>query len=577
MVRFSSPWRPGILVACGAVLVLTAWLGVRAYQVRSHLEHAKATLATFGSVSSVLDGTTTLDAAMRRAVADVDAARSASDDPIWRAAAAVPLAGRSFAMVRDLAHVSADMLDRVGPSTVRAAQLLAGRKLVDHGQVDLPLLGLLRPSVSAAAAGATAARQRLAGVSTRYVPGFLSGQRDALARQVGRLAAGLSSAATVMELAPPMLGRDGPRRYFVAVMNEAESRAAGGFVGAYAVLRAQDGRISRERVGTDIDFRDATAPVVDLGPEFARNYDAYYARTHWSALGVSPHWPYTSRVAAGLLAAQGGGIVDGVIGLDPLSMADILGATGPTTVDGRTIGAANVADFILRDEYRQFPTTEDPVRKGILGDLAGGVFQHVIDGATSPTLLVKALAHAGSSGHLLLYSAHANEEAALHGLAVAGELPEEPGAFLSLITQNAAGNKIDSYLRRQVVYSRPAPHRGLVVVTLTNLVPPGVPPIVTLRLDRPSTPPVYGETRLLVTVYCSVHAAVIDMTVNGKPAPFVPGTERGHGTGTLLVSVRPGHPTVLVAGVTDPGGSVTYREQPLSVPDRVTLPVVARS
>ncbi len=569
-------WRRRCAVGTALVVVLLGWLAVRAVQIQGHLSEARATLTGLSGLSNSLGGGPAVDQSVRTAMVEADGARAASDDPVWRLAAAVPVAGRGFAMARDLAHITAALLHATVPQVLDAEGLLAGHRLVDQGQVNLTLLTLIRSPLEQASVGTADARRRAARVSTRFVPGFLSRQKDVLLHGIDTVSGGLDSAVTTLRLAPPMLGRDGPRRYFVAVMNEAESRASGGFIGAYAILRVADGRITKERVGTDVDFRNSPSPVVELGAEFARNYDGFYARRHWSALGVSPHWPYTSRVLAGLLAAQGGGPVDGVIGLDPLSMADILGATGPVTFGGRILDAGNVASFVLRDEYFEFHD-HDIERKRILADLAGAIFQHVVDGAAPPAALARALAHAATTGHLLLFSAHPQEEAVLHGMRIAGELTNQPGAFLAVATQNAAGNKMDSYLRRGVEYVRPRAGQGRLVLTLTNLVPKNAPKVILQRLDAPTTPQVYGETRVLVTVYCSVHALVTEMSVNGLPAPFEPGTENGHGTARLLVAVRPGHPTVLVASMTDPGGALYYRPQPLASPEVLRLHVPTRS
>ena len=559
-----------VLLALGA-----AWLGLRVYQVRSHLLAARADLERIIHPGAGRTDLPDLTGPVRAADAEVTAARSAAHDPVWRAVSAVPVLGRSFVLIRQLTDITADVVHQTGPAALAAERTLLDHRLVAHGQVDLTQLQAAQGPIGAATGAVASAQGRIATLSTRYVPGYVAGQRDVLAAVLTRASAGLSSVSAAVHLAPPMLGRDGPRRYFVAVMNQAESRAAGGFVGAYAILRAEGGRLVRERSGTDVDFHNPSRPVLDLGTEFAQNYDAYHARRRWAALGASPHWPYTARLASAMLAAQGGGPVDGVIGVDPLSMADLLGATGPAVLGSRTIGAGNVASFVFRDEYIEFEG-RDVERKQILGGLAGAVFQRVVDAPARPAALVRALAHAVASGHLLLYSAHEDEQRLLHGRRLAGELPSEPGSFLSVITQNAAGNKLDSFLRRRVAYSRPAAGLGRVVVTLSDLAPPHLPPVFTARSDNPLTPPGPGETRLIVTIYCSVGAHVRTVRLDGVQVSFTPGTEIGHGTATLLVPVAPHRPAVLVADVTDPGGPLQYRAQALAVPDQVRLDVPAR-
>lgn len=66
---------------------------------------------------------------------------------------------------------------------------------------------------------------------------------------------------------PSMLGADGPRRYVAVFENTAEARGTGGLPGAFAVLRAERGRLSFEHFGNDTELSGAHADV-DLGAEF---------------------------------------------------------------------------------------------------------------------------------------------------------------------------------------------------------------------------------------------------------------------------------------------------------------------
>src|SRR5450759_4381838 len=306
-----------------------------------------------------------------------------------------------------------------------------------------------------------------------------------------------------LKMAPNMLGATGPRRYFLAVQNNAEVRGTGGLVGAYAVLRIDRGSISLDAVGTDRDFRTGTVPLADLGPDYAERYGTG-GPTLWSAAGLSPDWPSAGTVMARLWEAQGGGHLDGVIGLDPRAIAGLLSVTGPVTVQGRRIASANVADFVMRDEYVEsdVPQTE---RKDVLADLALALYQRVVAGGYATVAMGRALGSAAAGGHLQVMSTNPVEQAVLQPMRVSGALPAVPGVFLDVVMNNAAGNKVDYYLRRKVSYVRTGSRAGRLTVTLTNTVDPrAVPPIVTGRLDEPTIPGDPGQTRLLLSLYVGV-------------------------------------------------------------------------
>jgi len=563
--------RRGWLALAAALLLLAVWLAVRGYQITAHLQAARGDLARVST--SQLDSLPEASAAAR---GDVAAAKSAADDPVWRLAAAVPVAGRSFAVARDATQASTILVEEALPAAARAAQRLRGAPVLTAGTVDLAALGALQPDVDTAAAAAERAATAASATPEGLLPGPLRKLRADLVGQTQKLAGGLSSARTAVALAPGMLGANGPRRYFLAVQNNAETRGTGGLIGAYAVLRADAGRISRERVGTNLDFQTAPAPVVDLGPEFSARYDRDGGRVYWSSAVLTPDWPSASAVMAGLWEAQGGGRIDGVIGVDPLAMADVLAATGPVTVAGRAVDAATVVDFVTRKEYAQFQD-DDAKRKQVLSQLAAGLFDQVVAGRSSTTALLQALAKAGGTGHLQIWSSVPAEQQALMPLRGAGALTPDPGAYLQVVMNNAAGNKADVYVRRRVGYERRADGTAQVSVQLTNSVDPtAVPPVVIGRTDNPRTPVEPGATRFIVTIYVGVGQQVGSVQVNGQPMPAQFGSEKGHGAATFQVEVAPSAPTVITAEVSDPGGELVYRQQPLVVNDSLELQVPFR-
>ena len=59
------------------------------------------------------------------------------------------------------------------------------------------------------------------------------------------------SADLAAHIAPAMLGQGGTQRYFVAFQKEAEPRGSGGLPGAFAIVRADHGKLTFERFETD--------------------------------------------------------------------------------------------------------------------------------------------------------------------------------------------------------------------------------------------------------------------------------------------------------------------------------------
>jgi hypothetical protein len=557
--------RVGVVVASTAVIA--GWLGIRAEQVRSHLLAARSSLALLQNSESAAD-----PAAVRRASAtagrEVGAARAATRDPVWRVAGAVPVLGRTFTAAADLTEVADALVRGALPPLVAASEAASARPPVQHGRVDLAQLEQIDLYVSRAATSLHRLSGQAAAVPRRGLPGVVLRRRDEFVAQVQDLDRGISSAAAALDVAPGMLGAAGPRRYLVVVQNNAESRATGGLIGAYAVVRADHGRLTRERVGTNDDLHSAAHPVVDLGPDFAARYDQYASRRDWRAAGMTPDWPSAAAILTGLAKAQGGGVMDGVIGVDAPGMAEILKATGPATIGDRSLGPGDVADFVLRDEYTVY--ADNAHRKAALAQLAAALFDSVTSGRASSSALATSFARAASSGHLQVASSHPTEEALLRRHRVGGALPSGPGGFVEVVTQNASGNKLDFYLRRSVEYQPTAPGTARLSVTINNTVtrPESLPPVVVGRLD-PDPQHALGETKLILTLYAGVGRRFHRILVAGQAVPAEFGTEGGHGYVSVSVLVRPGSPLRVDADVDDPGGPVIYRQQPLVVDDRL--------
>lgn len=567
------------LVLLFVLLLLSgAWLGFRALQVRGALQEAQSVL------TSAVDGAAggdveALRGAQRSASADVETARRAVDDPLWRVAGFVPVAGRSFTVTRDATLVVEQVVDGVLPPLLDSGSALKQRDLLSNGRVDLALLGTLVSGVDQAERAARGAQRDSQRIRGGFLPGAIAEGRAELVTGVDRLAASMATARAVLDLAPAMLGSQEPRRYFLAVQNNTEVRGTGGLVGAYAILRAEQGQLSLERAGTNSDFQNfvPAQPAVDLGPEFADLYDRFLSRRFWPAAVITPDWPSASAIMAALWEKQGGGRIDGVVGVDPLAMAEILAVTGPAQLSGQTIGADNVVDFIMRDEYALF-ANDNEARKEVLGALATVLYQKVSAGGFATEDMAKALGRAGGSGHLQIWQSRGAEQAVLGSLRAAGALPDKPGAYLQVVSNNGAANKMDYYIRRKVSYVRTAPGKATVTVELTNTLSEDVPRVVTFREDKPPYAVEPRQTRQLLGIYVGQGQEVGRVSVDGQEQGPYRGSEKGHGVAIVPVEIRTSRPTVIVAEVSDPGGILTYRQQPLVVPDtlELSLPTVIR-
>ena len=569
-----------VVAALVLILVPAVWLGVRSRQVVSAATSLTATAGQLRTDATALD---------LRAVAhdfttlkeQTAALRSSTGDPIWGLATVLPVVGDRATAARRLGAISddlataaaplADLLPRFDPTTFRAS----------GGRIDLAALTALGPVVTTLATAADRAAADLAGIATA---GLTAAQADQLTRLRTALTdatPGLRMVASTIPLIAPLLGADGPRTWFVALENLTEARGTGGFVGAYAVLRADSGKITLVRAGPDTDLVSGP-PIPDgnLPTEFQQLWgrDA----TEWNGLNLSPHFPYTGQLVVDGWKARDGAPLDGVIALDQTVVAALLAGTGPITIHGVTLDSAHAFHFLTQDIYARFPSVME--KNAFVTDLVTTVFSRLSAGQVSLPALVKALRGPVAEGRFLVYSTHPDEEQKLAQHVVAGVLPDLPGPFAMAVINNGAGNKLDAYTAVRLDY-RQGPCFGAVRtstlhITLHNGAPTsGLPSYVRQRNDLPSTQRAsapQGSTKLLLYVYGPVDSANGLTTLDDQQIDVTAGLERGHTVWRVDVVLNPGQTRTvdvqLIENV-DPAARITTPTvgvQPMAIPEVVT-------
>ncbi|MFI9649191.1 DUF4012 domain-containing protein [Streptomyces sp. NPDC052040] len=575
--------RAALLTAAALPVGTALWIGVTGVLARSEmlaaqrdldgLRHPAAADRTPGTAREQL-------AAVRSAARHAARAHRLTGGPAWYAAALLPVAGDPVRTVRGAAR-AADRL--TGQVLTPLADALPAAAPDGRGGALAEALTALRRSAPRLVRAAGVADEVRAEVHRLPAATWLPAAdraRAGLSRQLDRLAPVLTDVSVAARVLPPMLGVQGERHYFLAFQNIAEARGTGGVPGAFAVLRADRGRLSFERFGNNTEMTAAGADP-GLGAEFAARYRGADPTTVWANSNMSPHFPYAARIWSAAWQRHTGERVDGVIALDPVALSRFLGATGPArTADGTVLTAQNVVDLTERTSYAVYG--DQTRRKAFFVEAARAAAARLMsaadDGRTLPGLLLAAYG-AERDGRLKVFSAHAEEERLLASRPYGGVLPDAPGPFAGLVVNNAAGSKLDYYLDRSLLWDARGDdcsgggHPVTVTVTLANRAPAGLPGYVTLREDAPPYRTRPGDNRLLVSYYASAGALLAGAELDGRPALLSSGTERGHAVFTLDLELPARSRRTLVLHLLEPRADHTpvLLRQPLVTPLRAVL------
>jgi hypothetical protein len=570
----------------GLLLVAVAfvcWLGFEAYQVKSSLEEARHN--AHQAKEALLAGN--LEDAAKRvddANSNAQAARDATHSLPWNVASVVPWLGGPFRTGQQISDVVLATVVEVLQPGVHVGQALSpSRLLEDGGRVNVQLLSDAAPQLDQISTAATKLNAQAQAISD---PNYISVIRDARAQlqtQTADVSTLLRNTALAARIAPSMMGADGPRAYFMGFQTNAEARGTGGLLGAFGILRFDNGTPSVDTLARNSALDKAFTPI-DLGPDFDAQYGFDAPTTDFRNSNLSAHFPYAAQVWKSMWEQQSGMAVDGVIAIDPVVLSYVLGAVGPVTMpDGEIVTKDNVVELTESTVYARF-AADNNARKQYLQDVASEVVKKMTGHVQSPRQLVEALGKAVSEGRIAVWSATPSEQQVLEETPLAHLVPDGPAPYAAVVINNLGGNKLDYYLTRHIEYSAEAcdgkTRKSIVTVRLTNNAPTsGLPDYVVsvsgLPEDMP--PPVgmpIGTNLLWISLLATTNAQLTNATIDGVPLTIFPGAERGHPIFNAQLAVDPGRTVELRYELTEPTspGAPRVPVQPLL--DKVT-PVVS--
>jgi hypothetical protein len=568
-----------VILATANVLVVIVAIAVGLVVTAQRARHAlEAARVAISAVRADVTAGRYAGADLRTARREADRARRLTHGPLWFVSSWVPPVGA----VQGLTDVAAQLTDDVLPPIVRLEPTIEPSKLrVGPHRIALQPLQAAAPALQTVDREMAAIRQHAIDLPGGWF-GPINDDETKLVDQLNSVSGSIDDAARFASVGPGMLGAAGKRRYFVGIQNNAEAKATGGLVAAYAILTADNGRLKVVGRGNDGRLKVADHAVRTLAADYYEEYGRGSTR-HWTTSNSSPNFPDAAHIWARLWHDQGGRRIDGVIGVDPFALASILAVQGPVTVPGysMTFTGENLAPFIESGEYAAFRGAQATLRKPFLSKVAGRVLHRLFSGSGSATALVTALGREAGEGHLQMWANDPTDQAGLSGTPLAGELVETAAPFAAATFNDSVGSKLDYYLDRSLTYragSCSGSRRDATIdVRMVNQAPRhGLPGYVRIRNDiDPDHPERVPAERLRVRVYASDGAALRSTTFGGHSISAVVGEERGHPVFAYDVTLPPGAPRSLVLHLSEPipHGTPLTKVQPMARPQHTVLDV----
>ncbi|MDQ3878556.1 MAG: DUF4012 domain-containing protein [Actinomycetota bacterium] len=464
---------------------------------------------------------------LRTSRADGDKALSLTHRPSLAALGALPAIGDDVDAIRAIA-TAGRLAATAGSKAVSAAEHIGflGRgipsSLYSNGRVDFDTVSLASPGISAAK---QLLDHAVSVLQTAPSP-TLGVVNDALKKarvEIDGAADSARSGSALISLLPGLLGRDTDRTYLLAFQALGESRGTGGVIGLYGLLHASDGAMRLGHIGPFTEFQpDTLKTPVDAVGWFTKNYGPQLALRQWQQANLSPNFPAVARVLLNQYEAGTGDTLDGVIAMDPITLQDLMTATGPVAdpITGDPLGPNDVADALMKSSYLRFPNRH--AQNSYLTALVQEFWTKIKDGDVAGPALMRGVATAIASQHLKVYSTNSGEEAKLAMLNADGSYEHAGPNVQMAFTNNYSSNKIDYYLHRTVDTTVTLTDSGDAQVEdkihLVNTAPAG-PPSVLLGTGTEGVET--GTNRSLVSDLMPANARLTSVKIDGeKTTPF---------------------------------------------------------
>ena len=438
----------------------------------------------------------------------------------------IPIAGQNIRAAQVITGQASALTDAARSVTERADP----DAFVVDGAVNVSAIDEISPAFDALAATVERASVRTAATTTPWLLPPIAERVDR-ANEVLQPAAGvLGASSEALHVGRSLLGGDETSHILIMFTTPAEARGLGGFVGSWALVTAEQGRLEIDQYYRSNELNallDANGGSLNADPDYTSRYGRFAVESHIQDVTLSPDFPSVAPVAADLFAQATGHDVDAVVSLDPFVLEQLIGFSGPIRSEDFRVTGANASQELLVDQYVRFEGDEAG-REAALLELTDQLTTSLFEIPPAPLAFVSELAPLADQDRINLWLANDFDGSVASRLGLSGAFPEAPDDLFAIVHQNAGQNKIDTFLERSVdLNTHLDPDAGTVrhnvTVTLDNTAPSaGLPPAILESNDQGL---VAGTNRMTMSVY-SPHR-LLDARLNGERAAVETSTEFG--------------------------------------------------
>lgn len=277
----------------------------------------------------------------------------------------------------------------------------------------------------------------------------------------------LSEFSVLSQMVLKFLGQDQWQRYLLIFQNNNEIRATGGFMGSYALLDIDQGRIKNLEIpaGGTYDLQGSLkVAVASPKPLQLINPRWEFQDANWW-----PDFPTTAKKIIWFYENADGPTVDGVIAVTSSFMEDLLALTGPIAMPeyNRVITADNFeseTQNIVELEYDR----EENKPKQFLADFAPKIFESFTKLNQQDLLkLIEIFYQNLQEKNIMFYFPDPQLEDLVLAFNWGGQMQDTTGDYLAVISTNIAGAKTDAVIETRISHQAQVLEDNSIIDTVT--------------------------------------------------------------------------------------------------------------
>lgn len=346
-------------------------------------------------------------------------------------------------------------------------RLSSGLAMLDRAGEPSQKLDAARSYLREALPHLERASRELSRVAPEAIPEEYRGAITDAQAEVPRLTAAVRKATAVADVLGDLMGREEPMRYLMIFQNNAELRPTGGFMGSFALVDVDKGKVRNMEIpgGGTYDLKGSlTERLSSPQPLHLINPRWQFQDANWY-----PDFPTSAKQITWFYDKSGGPTVDGVIAVTATFMEKLLAITGPIEMPeyDKVITSQNFFYETQRAVEIEYDKAENRPKQ-FIADLAPRVLERVMNADRERFLeLAGTLDESLARKEIQFWTKDEDLESRIAALGWAGEVKSTDGDYLYLVHTNIAGQKTDLVMKDEVHHAAKVLPDGSGIVTLT--------------------------------------------------------------------------------------------------------------